>query len=133
MQPEDLHTDFYDLRRVFRGDWQTTVLGWLREGARRPRDLEEMADDWQFYDRWRQTRRGLARSHVRDALAALADIGLVERQRDQGRGFEHHVVYQLTPAGEAFLVELDHLRAWLRQYPDVLDNAVRHYHERRAS
>lgn len=133
MHDEMLHTDFYDLRRVFRGDWQTTVLGWLRDGARRPRDLEAMAENWRFYDRWRQTQRGLALSHVRHALVGLAELGLVERQRDRGHGFEHHVVYQLTPAGEAFLVELDRLRAWLRRHPGVLDDAVRIYHERRAS
>lgn len=133
MADDVLHADFYDLRRIFNGDWLTTVLGCLREGARRPRDLEKLADGWQFYDRWKQTHRGLTAFHIRHALATLADLGLVEKRRGPGDEFEHHVSYQLTSAGEDLLVELDSLRLWLARYPRVLDSAVRIYRERRAS
>lgn len=130
---EERHTDFYDLRRIFNGDWVTTVLAWLRDGARRPRDLEAIADGWHFYDRWRQARRELTRYQIRDALATLTDIGLVEKQRGKTDRFEHQVVYQLTAAGEAYLVELDRQRKWLKGHSGVLDNAVRVYRERHAS
>lgn len=133
MHEEQLHTDFYDLGRIFNMDWMTTVLVWLRDGPQRPRDLEEFADDWEFYDRWKQAWRALTRYHIRNALAALVDVGLVEKQRSQSGRFEHQVEYSLTAAGEALLVELEHLRVWLRQHPSVLDDAVHLYHQKHAS
>lgn len=130
MREDDLHTDYYDLGRVFNGDWQTTVLAWLRDGPRRPKDLDAMADRWIIQDRWRQTARRLGHAQIHDALTALTAIDLVEKTQGQTHGLERHIEYRLTPAGEEYLVELDRLRQWLKRFPFVLDNALRVYHER---
>lgn len=129
MNNEELHTtDYYDLRRALNGTWWTTVLAWLRHGPRRPRDLEAIVDRWRFYDRWRKTARGLTHQRVHEALTALTSLGLVEKCED-GPGFAHAVEYALTEAGKAYLAELDRQRAWMRQYPFIIDNAVEFFHD----
>lgn len=129
MDDEEMHTtDYYDLRRIFNGTWWATVLAWLRDGPRRPRDLEAVVDGWRFYDRWRETSRGLTHPRVHEALTALTRLGLVDKQED-GTGFGHPVEYGLTEAGKAYLIEMDRQREWLQRYPFVLDQAVAFFHD----
>lgn len=124
---EQLATELYDIRKLFRGDWYTTVLAMLRHGPRRPAELDAATDHWAFYDRWTQTTRRIGHAQIAEALHALTAMGLVER-RELAGGFQRYVEYSLTLEGEECLPAFDHLRHWLRRHPTVLNRAVRHYH-----
>jgi len=121
-------TELYDVLKLFRGDWYLTVLTLLRHGPRRPAELDKATCHWGFHDRWAQTKRRISHSQIADALSALTATGLIQR-RELAGGFHRSVTYSLTPAGEECLAALDDLRHWLRRHPNVLDNAINHYHQ----
>lgn len=129
MRADDDHsTEYYDLRKLFRGDWYTSVLAMLRHGPRRPAELDKAANSQAVYDRWSQATRRIGHAQIAEALHALTAMGLIQR-RELAGGFHRSVEYSLTPAGEECLAAMDHLRHWLRRHPSVLDRAVDHYRQ----
>ncbi len=88
-------TAYRSLEEVIGCKWSTAVVAAIREGVKRPGELERYIP-------------GISKKILNERLRKLLDFGLIERTEFEER--LPHVEYTLTPAGARLASVLDQIR-----------------------
>jgi DNA-binding HxlR family transcriptional regulator len=124
----------FDLRQVWRGDWNGAILIVMRRGPMQFHEIRDEMKTCKFDDPWIGSKRTLSPSEVSRSLTRMTKDGWLIRTETPAPQMRSTVTYELSPEGRNFVdTVVSPALEWCRQNPRFFAHALRNRGRRRAA